>query len=114
MDAALVAILRVIGLIWAVGAVFIMRNARATGDSDAARWVFAGGALTFVAGLFLLIGSRWAAVPAALLALQQIAFHLRQRRALPPGTVPARPLHLQVAVVVGAAILLAAWRGLLV
>lgn len=114
MSAFLVVVLRVIGLIWAIGAVFIMRNAREAGDSDAARWAFAGGVLTFVAGIFLLAGSRWAAVPAVLVAAQQILFYLRQRRTLPPGSVPARPVHLQVAVVVAAATLLAVWKGLLI
>jgi len=114
MTAVLVAVLRVVGLIWAIGAVFIMRNARAAGDSDALRWVFAGGALTFVAGIFLMVGSRWAAVPAVLLAVHQAVFHIRQTRALPPGAEPPSPVHVRIAVVVAAATLLAVWKGLLI
>ncbi|MCH8952641.1 MAG: hypothetical protein IID49_11030, partial [Proteobacteria bacterium] len=82
MTAIIVVILRLVGLVWAIGAVFIIKNARASGGSDAARWVFVGGVLTFVAGIMLAAGSRWAAIPAVLVAIQQGVFHWRQTRAL--------------------------------
>jgi len=37
MTAIIVVILRVVGLIWAIGAVFIMKNARASGGSASKR-----------------------------------------------------------------------------
>ena len=85
MTAIIVVILRLVGLVWAIGAVFIIKNARASGGSDAARWVFVGGVLTFVAGIMLAAGSRWAAIPAVLVAIQQGVFHWRQTRALRPA-----------------------------
>jgi hypothetical protein len=113
MIAFLAVVLRVVGLIWAIGAVLIMRNARALGDSDAARWVFAGGVLTFVAGLMLVAGSRWAAIPAVLVAIQQGIFHWRQIRALPPGAPRPNPIQVRIAVIVALATLVLAAEGAL-
>lgn len=112
MSGALVAVLRVVGLLWAIGGVFIMLNARRGDDPDAVRWVFVGGALSFVAGLLLLVGSPWALVTIALLLLQQGAFHLRQIRALPRGTPRPRPTQLLAAALIGVLALLAHAPGL--
>ena len=114
LTATLVAVLRVLGLIWAIGGVIIMRNARAAGDTDALRWVFLGGALTFGAGLFLAAGSRWAAIPAVLLVAHQAWFHWRQVRDLPPGAPRPRPTHAVIALLVTAAILILVSKGALV
>ena len=114
MTGIAVTILRVLGLIWAIGAVFIMRNARATGDSDAARWVFFGGALTFGAGMLLIVASRWAVIPAVLLAVQQAAFHWHQAKTLPPGMPRPNPAHVIVAAVVAVAVVILALKGALV
>jgi hypothetical protein len=113
MTAVVVVILRVVGLIWAIGAVFIVNNARAAGRSDAARWVLVGGVLTFVAGIMLAAGSRWAAIPAVLLAVQQGAFHWRQTRALEPGAPRPDPTQVRVAVVVAVATLILVAKGAL-
>ena len=114
MTAIVVVILRVIGLIWAVGAVFIIKNARAAPDSDAARWVLAGGVLTFVTGLMLLVASRWAAIPALLLVVQQGLFHWRQVRRLPEGAPRPKPGQVVIAGLVAAAILILASTGALI
>ena len=113
MTAVVVTVLRVIGLIWAIGAVFIMRNARASGDSEAARWLFAGGVLTFAAGVFLIAASRWAAIPAVLLVLQQGLFHWRFVRTLPPGVPRPGPSQVIVAWLVAAVVLLLISQGAL-
>ncbi len=113
MTAILVVILRVVGLIWAIGAVFIMRNARASGGSDAARWVFVGGVLTFAAGILLAAGSRWAAIPAVLVAIQQGVFHWRQTKALAPGAEQPNPGQVRIAVLVAAATLILVAKGAL-
>ena len=103
MTAIIVVILRVVGLIWAIGAVFIMKNARASGGSDAARWVFVGGVLTFAA-------SR---MPAVLVAIQQGVFHWRQTRALAPGAPRPAPHQVRIAVLVAAATLILVSKGAL-
>jgi hypothetical protein len=106
-------LLRVVGLIWAIGAVLIMRNARALGDTDGARWVFTGGVLTFAAGILLAAGSRWALIPAVLVAIQQGVFHWRQVRALPPGAPRPNPNQVRIAVVVAVATLVLVAKGAL-
>ena len=111
MTEVLVIILRVIGLIWAIGAVSIMHNALVLGGSDAARWVFVGGVLTFVAGVMLAAGSQWAAIPAVLVALQQWVFHRRQILALPPGAPRPSPNQVRVAVLVATATLILVAKG---
>lgn len=113
MITAIVILLRLVGVIWAVGAVLIMKNARASGDSDAARWLFVGGALTFVAGLMLAAGSRFAAIPVVLVVIQQTAFHWRQTRALPPGAPRPTTVHIQIALVVAVATLIFVAKGAL-
>ena len=117
MTAIVVVILRVVGLIWAIGAVFIINNARAAGGvkggSDAARWVLVGGVLTFAAGIMLAAGSRWAAIPAVLVALQQGVFRWRQTRALAPGAPRPNPTQVWVAVVVAVATLILVAKGAL-
>lgn len=113
MTAIIVIILRIVGVIWAVGAVLIMKNARASGDTDAARWVFVGGALTFVAGLMLAAGSRFAVIPAVLVVLQQAAFHWRQTRALPAEAPRPSTVHIQIALVVAVATLILVAKGAL-
>jgi hypothetical protein len=113
MTAIVVVILRLVGLIWAIGAVFIMKNARAAGGTDAARWLFVGGALTFVAGIMLAAGSRWAAIPTVLVAIQQGVFHWRQTRALAPGAPRPNPTQVQVAVVVAVATVILVMKGAL-
>jgi hypothetical protein len=113
MTAIVLAILRVVGLIWAIGAVFIMKNARAAGDSEAARWVFVGGALTFVAGLLLMVASRWAAIPAVLLVIQQGLFHWYQVRGLPPEVPRPPATQVVVAVLVAVATLILISKGAL-
>ena len=113
MTAIIVVILRLVGLIWAIGAVFIMKNARAADDSDAARWMFAGGVLTFAAGVMLAAGSRWAAIPAVLVAIQQAVFHWRQTRALAPGAPRPTPHQVQIAVLVATATLILVSKGAL-
>ncbi|MFQ5566491.1 MAG: hypothetical protein ACE5EU_09030 [Paracoccaceae bacterium] len=113
MTAIIVTILRVVGVIWAIGAVFIMNNARASGWSDAARWVFVGGVLTFVAGIMLAAGSRWAAIPAVLVAIQQGVFHWRQTRDLPPGAPRPAPHQVRIAVLVATATLILVAKGAL-
>jgi len=113
LTAIVLVILRVLGLVWAIGAVFIMKNARAAGDSEAARWVFVGGALTFAAGLLLVAASRWAAIPAVLLALQQGVFHWRQVRTLPEGAPRPNPTQVVVAVLVSVATLILVSKGAL-
>ncbi len=110
MAGALIALLRVIGLIWAVGGVFIMLNARAAGDSEATRWLFTGGALSFAAGLLLLTASPWALGPIALLTLQQAAFHWRRGRAI--GSARPRPIQVLAAVAIGVLAVLAYWPTL--
>lgn len=113
MTVAVLVILRVVGLIWAIGAVFIMKNARAAGDSDAARWIFVGGALTFAAGLLLVAASRWAAIPAVLLVIQQGLFRWYFVRMLPPG-VPRPPVtQLAVAILVAVTALILISKGAL-
>ncbi|HSF94616.1 MAG TPA: hypothetical protein VLA52_06270 [Thermohalobaculum sp.] len=114
MTAAIVVILRVIGLIWAIGSVFIMRNARAAGDSDAARWVFVGGVLTFAAGLLLAAASRWAVLPAVLLAVQQALFHWRQAKLMPPDAPRPNPAHVAIATMVALAAAILAAKGALI
>ena len=109
MLGALVAVLRVVGFIWALGGVFIMLNARAVGDTDGGRWVFVGGALTFVAGLLLAVASPWALVPIGLLIVQQGAFHWRQSRALDPERPRPQPTQVVVAAAIGVLALLAFW-----
>jgi len=113
MTAIIVVILRLVGLVWAIGAVFIMKNARAHRTAEAARWVFVGGALTFVAGIMLAAGSRWAALPAVLVAIQQGVFHWRQTRAPAPGAPRPSPTQVQVAVVVAVATLILVAKGAL-
>ena len=113
MTAIIVVILRLVGLVWAIGAVFIIKNARASGGSDAARWVFVGGVLTFVAGIMLAAGSRWAAIPAVLVAIQQGVFHWRQTRALAPGAPRHTPHQVQIAVLVATATLILVAKGAL-
>ena len=113
MTAIVVVILRLVGLIWAIGAVFIMKNARASGGSDAARWVFVGGVLTFAAGILLAAGSRWAAIPAVLVAIQQGGFHWRQTRNLTPGAPRPTPHQVRIAVLVAAATLILVSKGAL-
>ena len=113
MTAIIVIILRIIGLIWAIGAVLIMKNARASGDTDAARWVFVGGALTFAAGLLLAAGSRFAVIPALLVVIQQGIFHWRQTRDLPAGAPRPSTVHIQIALLVAVAILILTARGAL-
>ncbi len=113
MTAIVVVILRVVGLVWAIGAVFIMNNARASGGSDAARWVFVGGVLTFAAGTMLAAGSRWAAIPAVLVAIQQGVFHWRQIKALAPGAPRPTPHQVRIAVLVAAATLILVYKGAL-
>jgi hypothetical protein len=100
--------LRVVGLIWAIGAVLIMRNARELGDTDGARWVFAGGVLTFAAGLMLAAGSRW-----VLVAIQQGVFHGRQIRVLPPGAPRPSANQVRIAVIVAMATLVLVAKGAL-
>ncbi len=118
ISAVILMALRLYGLISAIGGVLILRNARETrraqGDTDALRWILTGGALTFVTGIFLASGSRWAAVPAVLPAAQQVALHARQDRILPPGAAPRGPVHMRIALVVAAATLVAVRKGLLV
>ena len=104
---------RVVGLIWAIGAVLIMRNARELGDTDGARWVFAGGALLFFAGVMLVAGSLWALIPAVLVAIQQGVFHWRQIRALEPGAPRPNPNQVRIAVVVAMATLVLVAKGAL-
>jgi len=117
MTAIVVLILRLVGLVWAIGAVFIINNARAArgvdGGSDAARWVLVGGVLTFAAGIMLAAGSRWAAIPAVLVALQQGAFHWRRIRALPPGAERPNPTQVRVALAVAVATLILVAKGAL-
>ena len=113
MTTVIVILLRLVGVIWAVGAVLIMKNARASGDTDSARWVFVGGALTFVAGLMLAAGSRFAAIPAVLVVIQQAVFHWRQTRALPPGARQPSTLHIQIALVVAVATVILVAKGAL-
>jgi len=117
MTAVILALMRVYGLISAIGAVFIIRNAwearRAHGDSDAVRWLLAGGVLAFAAGMLLVAASRWAAIPAALLALQQGAFYWRQTRGLAIGAPRPTPTHAVVAALVSLATLILASKGAL-
>jgi Flp pilus assembly pilin Flp len=117
MTVVVLAILRIYGLIAAIGAVFIIRNAqesrRKDGDSDAARWLLVGGVLSFAAGTMLLVASRWAAVPAVLLALHQAAFHWRQIRALPPGSPRPAPVHAVIAALVAVATVILVAKGAL-
>ena len=111
MTLAMAMLLLVIGLIWAVGGVVIMKNARAAGDGDAARWVFVGGALTFAAGLLIAAASKYAAIPVVLLVIQQVAFHWRQTRALPEGAPRPGTFHLQIAVMVAIATVILVAKG---
>ena len=113
MTAIVLVVLRVLGLIWAIGAVFIIKNARAAGGSEAGRWVLVGGLLTFVTGLLLLAASRWAAIPAVMLAIQQGAFHWRQARTLPPEIPRPNPSQVIVAVLVALATLILVSKGAL-
>jgi hypothetical protein len=113
MTAIILAILRVLGLIWAIGAVFIMKNARAAGDSEASRWVFVGGVLTFAAGLLLVVASKWAAIPAVLLAIQQGLFHWRQVRTLPPDVPRPNPSQVMIAMLVAVATVILVTKGAL-
>ncbi len=113
MTAVIAIALRIVGLIWAIGAVFIMKNARAAGDSDEARWVFVGGVLTFAAGILLAAASRYAAIPAVLLVGQQAAFHWRQTKALPPGAERPSTIHLQIALLVAVATVILVAKGVL-
>ncbi len=113
MTAIVTILLRIVGLIWAIGAVFIMKNARASGDSDAARWIFVGGVLTFCAGILLAAASRYAAIPAVLLVLQQGAFHWRQTKSLPLGAARPSTIHLQIALLVAAATVILVVKGAL-
>lgn len=113
MTAIALIILRIVGLIWAVGAVLIIRNARAHGDSEAARWVLAGGILTMATGLLLVAASRWAVPLAILLAAQQAVFHWRQSRILPPDMPRPNPSHVIVAILVALAAAYLASRGAL-
>jgi len=108
-----VAIIRVIGLIWAIGSVSIIRNARSANDEDARRWIIVGGVLTFVAGLLMLVASRWAVVPVLLLVAQQGVFHLRQAKRLPEGAARPNPAHVIIAAMVAAVVVLLALNGAL-
>lgn len=114
MTAIIVIFLRIVGLIWAIGAVFIMKNARDMDDRDAARWVFTGGVLTFVAGILLAAGSRWAITPVVLLAVQQAVFHWRQTRGLPPDAERPSPTQVRIAVLVAVATAVLVYQGALV
>ena len=102
-------ILRLIGAVWAVGAVFIMMNALRIGRSAEARWVLAGGALTLVAGLLLVLGSSWAVYAAVLVAVQQAVFHWRRSRAL--GGEAPRPTQVWIALAVAAMAMLLTRAG---
>jgi len=113
MTAVVLAVLRVVGLIWAIGAVFIMKNARAAGDSDPARWVFVGGALTFVAGLLLMVASRWAAIPVVALVIQQGLFHWFYVRTMPPDAPRPPATQIVVAFLVAVATLILISKGAL-
>lgn len=104
-------ILRLIGVVWAVGAVFIIANALRLGRSAEARWVLAGGALTFVAGAMLALGSPWAVIAAVAVAVEQAVFHWLQTRRL--GREAPRPTQVWIALAVAAVAMLLARAGAL-
>ncbi len=102
-------VLRLIGVVWAVGAVFIIANAVAMGRSTEARWVLAGGVLTLVAGVLLALAHPWAVIAAVIVAIQQAFFHWRRTRAL-GGRAP-RPTQVWVALAVAATAMLISRAG---
>ena len=104
-------VLRVIGVAWAIGALYIISNALKMGRSTEARWVLAGGALTLVAGILLALASPWGAVAAVAVAIQQAIFHWRRAREL--GTQAPRPTQVWIALAVAAMAMLLARAGAL-
>lgn len=102
-------LLRLIGVAWAIGALFIISNALQLGRSTEARWVLAGGALTLVAGVLLALASPLGAIAAVAVAVQQAVFHWRRTRAL--GRQAPRPTQVWIALAVAAMAMLLTRAG---
>ena len=102
-------ILRLVGAVWAVGALFIIANAVRMGRSAEARWVLAGGVLTLAAGVLLALAHPYAVIAAVIVAIQQSFFHWRRARAL--GAEAPRPTQVWVARAVAATAMLISRAG---
>lgn len=102
-------ILRLVGVAWAVGALFIIANAVKMGRSTEARWLLAGGVLTLTAGILLALAHPLGAVAAVIVAVQQAFFHWRRSRAL--GGETPRPTQVWIALAVAATAMLLTRAG---
>ena len=89
---------RVVGALWLLGGAFLIRTlmtfgkierdlervlpdaAHVADDRGRDRWMLAGGVFTALAGLCMLIGTRFAVVALAVLIIHQLAYFVRQRR----------------------------------
>ena len=109
MVETLALILRAIGVVWAVGGLFIVGNALGMGRSAEARWILAGGALTVVAGVLLALASPYAAIAAVVVAVQQSFFHWLRARRL--GRDAPRPVQVWIALAVAATAMLVTRAG---
>lgn len=105
-------VLRLIGVVWAIGALFIIANALKLGHSAEARWLLAGGTLTLVAGILLALANPWAVIAAVAVAVEQAVFHWLRTRRL--GREAPRPTQVWIALAVAALAMLLARAGALV
>lgn len=99
MDVADIALwgLRAVGALWVVGGLFLIRqlmtfgkleraldqlnpDAAASADRGRDAWMLAGGVATTIAGVTLVIGTRWALLALCAVIVHQMLYFVRQRR----------------------------------